>query len=573
MNFIKKKLNVILKSTIIFLLILSFYSSIILGFSWDEYFHHINGLVRFKFLSSWGEFQKYDFRNNKFYPGLYDTISYSIGHLIFLIDKKLFIKYLAEIMHIVNYAFASLSLLGLFLLTRRVFNKDIALLSCFITLLNPFFFGHMGMNSKDLIIFFSLIWFCYFFYLYCTEEKKQISNLIFFSIFVGFGCGVRLTFLVVIFPAVLFGIVYLIKKYKSNYIHLTKIFTIHVFVTFLITSFLVIICWPHILVEIHSKNFLNFFSLIIKNTINWNDGPQVGLLNGDFYLVYDSPRSYFLSFILYRMPIFISLLFFITYYFIFLENFIIKKNIQNFKIKFLIINLIALFPILLALILKINLYDNIRLFLFVIPFISLIASFSLNHLITFSSKSKKFKLFFIVIITLILISFYRFIMLTPYQYAYVNFSYPFYKNSIGKFEHDYWGASYKELVLKIKEKYSKEEISKFKIADCGGGDYTLMYYLNKYLGIKKTYSSQKDINNATHMVMNNRAFIDVFNNEVVKDLVDQKTAVFLLKDREKIFNTPGIKQLCFSNKNFSGKDLVVVSRKSLPLTIFRELKK
>ena len=28
-----------------------------------------------------------------------------------------------------------------------------------------------------------------------------------------------------------------------------------------------------------------------------------------------------------------------------------------------------------------------------------------------------------------------------------------------------------------------EEIDKFKIADCGGGDYTLIYYLNKYLGV------------------------------------------------------------------------------------------
>ena len=53
--------------------------------------------------------------------------------------------------------------------------------------------------------------------------------------------------------------------------------------------------------------------------------------------------------------------------------------------------------------------------------------------------------------------------LTPYQYAYVNYSYPIYKDSVGKFEHDYWYASYEELLKKIKEKYGELDASKLKI--------------------------------------------------------------------------------------------------------------
>lgn len=569
----KEFINNIFKTLIFIILILGIYSSVNLGFSWDEYFHHVNGLIRFKFLSSLGEFEKYEFRNNKFYPGLYDTISYALAHIVFLLNKNFFIKYLAEIMHIINFFFATLSLYGLYLLTNKIFSKDIALIAVLLTLLNPFFFGHMGMNSKDIIIFFSLIWFCYFFYLYCVEKNNSLKNLIFSAFFIGFGCGVRLTFLVVIFPVIMSGIIYLINQYKFKYLLLCKRLFLHFFITLLIVSFLVIICWPHILVEIQNKNFLNFFSLIIKNTINWNEGPKLGLLDGEFYSVHDTPRTYFLSFILNRMPFFISILFFTTYFFIFHKNFLLKKQIHNFSEIFLIINFIVFFPILLALALKINIYDNIRLFLFIIPLISLIAAFSLDYLIKNIFSSKITKIFFSFITILFLLFFFRFISLTPYQYAYVNYSYPIYKDSIDKFEHDYWGASYKELVLNIKKKYSNEEIQKLKIADCGGGDYTLLYYLNKYLGIKRTYSNQKDLPNATHIVMNNRTFLDVFENEEAKDLVDQKTGVFLRKNREKIFNIPKIKKLCFTYELFSGNDAVTVSRNSLPLTILRELKK
>ena len=76
-------------------------------------------------------------------------------------------------------------------------------------------------------------------------------------------------------------------------------------------------------------------------------------------------------------------------------------------------------------------------------------------------------------------SFYRFLILTPYQYTYVNYSYLYLLESKGKWEHDYWGVSYKELVKKIKETHSEDEIKNFKIADCGGGDWTLIYYLKK----------------------------------------------------------------------------------------------
>ena len=144
----------LLISCIGLLIVYAWWASLTIGLSSDEYFHHINGLVRFEYLKTFGEFRDYQFRNNEFYPGLYDTLSFAIGQIILLINKNFYVNNIDFTMHIVNVSFSSLSVLGLYLFTKKVFDTNIAILASLITLLNPFFFGHMGMNSKDIIVFF-----------------------------------------------------------------------------------------------------------------------------------------------------------------------------------------------------------------------------------------------------------------------------------------------------------------------------------------------------------------------------------------------------------------------------------
>ena len=93
------------------------------------------------------------------------------------------------------------------------------------------------------------------------------------------------------------------------------------------------------------------------------------------------------------------------------------------------------------------------------------------------------------------------------------------------------------------------------------------------MGIKKTYSGIDVLDQATHIVMNNRSFLDIFENEQVKDLINKKDGSMLIKDMEKVTRAPNIMQTCFDYKKFKGEDVVTVSRDGLPLTIFREIKK
>ena len=563
-------MNRIIISAISLLILFAWWTSLSIGLSSDEYFHHINGMKRYNFLTSFGDDENFQFRNNEFYPGLYDTLSYAIGQIILIINKKFYANNIDIVMHSVNIFFSTLSILGLYLFSKKIFNKNIALISVLLTLLNPFFFGHMGMNSKDIVVFFSLIWFSYYFYLYCSENERLIKNLLLASFFLGFGCGVRLTFLVVVFPVIICGLIYLYNKYRSDYLNLIKRLIPHIFITFFITIFFVVLCWPHIFKAIQSDNLLRFLSIIIKNTINWNDGPKIGLLNGEYYEVFNTPKSYFVYFVFYRLPIYFSILLIFSYYLIFSKKLKIRDEIVDFNNKFLIINLIAFFPILLVLILSANVYDNIRLFLFVIPFFCIITSFSINQLLKTFKDNTKNKIFVFIILILFSFSFYRFIILTPYQYTYVNYVYPSYEKTIDKFEQDYWGTSYKELVRKMKSEYTIKEVQSFKIADCFGGDSTLLYYLNRNFGVKRLYNIDERPLRATHIVLTNRSFLDVLNNPLIGDLVDEK-GTMKVKDMEKIVRTPGVKTTCFSH--YEGEDQVVVSRDGAKFSSIRKLNK
>ena len=561
-----KTIDQIIFFFIISLTLLAAWSAISIGLSTDEYFHHINGLKRFNYIISFGENEDFKFRNNEFYPGLYDTISYALGQLVLIINKNFYATNIDIVMHSVNVIFSILSILGLYFFSNKIFNNRIALIACLLTLLNPFFFGHMGMNSKDVIIFFSLIWFTYYFYLYCVEDKKIIKNLLLASFFLGFGSGVRLTFIVVAFPVIIIGLIFLIKKYENNIFELIKRLSGHIIIAIFITLFLVILCWPHMIEEIKNGNFLNFLSSIVKNTVNWIDGPKTGLINGQYYEVFNTPKTYFFDVLIYRMPFYSTLLFITSFFLFFKKNLYIKNEIKNFKTKFILINFITFFSIFLALILSVNIYDNLRLFIFVIPFFCLVTSLVLYELINSCKDSRKNIIGLSLILFLISLSFYRFILLTPYQYDYVNFSSLKLSSAQNKWEHDYWGSSYKELVIKIKNQYTKEEIEKLKITNCSGDD-TLLYYLYRYLGKKFIYRGKREYE-ANHVVIINRATLDVINNPNLKGMVNEKGHM-LVKDMETVVRTPGVKTTC--PELYPGKDVISVTRDGLRISSLRKL--
>jgi hypothetical protein len=100
-------------------------------------------------------------------------------------------------------------------------------------------------------------------------------------------------------------------------------------------------------------------------------------------------------------------------------------------------------------------------------------------------------------------------------------------------------------------------------------DFNLLF-TKKELGVNRIYNSDNDLDKATHIIMNNRTFFDVFNNGYVKDLVNEKGEM-LLSDMEKVVRAPNIKQKCFEYKKFDGINVVEVNRSGVPMTVLRKL--
>ena len=515
---------------IIFLLFFSYYSTLRVGLSWDEIFHYINGQLRFEYLKTFGEFKNYNYSLNIYYPGLYDTIAYFTGYIIKIINNNFFENYFIEIKHTINFIFGFLSILGLYKLVKIFFNSKTAYFSCIFTLLNPFFFTHLGINPKDIIIFFSYVWFIYFFLKYLNNNKDKILNILFASFFIGFGCGIRVSFLAIVVPVIIIGIIFLIKK-KRFYNYILKLIR-DTIISLLIITLLIIICWPHII-----DGGYKVFIETIYQSLKWSDVPSHGLINGDFYEIRNTPPSYFVKFFTYRMP-FYSTFLIISCYLIFLFD---KKSLnkiygKKFNIKFLLLNLIIFYPLLISIIFKVNIYDNIRLFLFIIPFFGIISSITFLYLI------KKFKFNFFskiqlfVLVFLFLIFSIRFISITPYHYTYVNYIFPKLIDANNKFELDYWAISFKEIVNNLDNVFKKEDLKKIKFSFCGGDPKALTFLLNKKYDINKIYRAK----DSDYIIMTNRASFNI--NE---------------------------KETCFTK--YPGKNILEVSRQKLIFSVLRKL--
>ena len=526
------RLNYCLKLFIFFFLFYGLWNALIIGGSWDEPFHHINGIHRLRYLISFGEYQNYNYLNNRFYPGLFDTLS---GLFSFIINK-FYPDFLKEnffnIKHLLNFIFASLSILGLYNFIK-IFtkNKSLALVSCLLTLCNPFFFGHMGINPKDTIIFFSLIWFLYFFYKYILN-KKDFKNLILFSFFLGFGCGIRISFFAIIFPILIFGFYFYMNKFKLNFLSTLRLKIIDITLCMVIVSFLTFLTWPHI----QQGNF-GLFIETLKNSITWSAGPRLVIINGIFYETSNVSKIYFLSFLMHKMPIYQSLLFFLAIYlFSFKKDFFIKQ-VNQIKQYFSLNLIIILFSVFLTIIFSVKIYDGIRLFLFLIPFFCSIAALSVIYLI-YNLKKNYFNYILIsVFIFFTVLSLNRFFIFSPYQYSYLNYTFFDLSLASNKYENDYWNTSWKELIKNVPDIINGKKISNYKFATCGGDKNVALHYLSKKF---KKINFTKPID-ADFIIMTNRAS-------------------FNKNDKRSCFDI------------YKGKDLFYVKRGNLILSKFTMLK-
>ena len=495
------------RATYILILLLSalgLYCSFIIGISWDEYISNIEASARIDFLKSFGKNLDYLQYNQFQNPGFYEVALAFLSNLF----HKLWVY---EARHFFNLLLSFATLLGVFLVVKDNFDKRIALFTVLFCLINPFFFGMMSITVRDMPVCFAYAWSMYFLSKYLKNFfNNDIKTIIGMGLVIGFGLGSRLGFIINILPILIiltyFFLIY--KKQIQIQSFLEKI---------LKDSFLIVILSLFILFSFWVNAYESpFYTLIetFKQTVHLTKGPETFIINENIYNTIDTPRTYFPLFFLTRFPIFLIILILLFFPFLFIKNDYFIKKYKFFNEKIFFNFLIILIPVLLAIILKVTIFDDFRFFIFLIPFLSLFAGLSFDILVDNFKKNIIYKIILLLILSTFLIFVERFIRLTPYQYSFSNYTSTDYANTKNLYQHDFWATSYKELIKKIKND-KKFEHQKFSVSVCGGNLWQAINEFNKdkYFRKNVSYYHKFAAHKADYIIMINRLGSGKFKNE------------------------------------------------------------
>ena len=489
------------KNSSIFLFVLVLYSifcAIQLGVTWDTFFYYELGKDRLDYLLSLGTDDSFKrVPHSKYLPGAYSTIS---AFFVQFFPKK----YLVESLYFLNLSFSFLTLVGIYKISKELFNKDIGRITFLLCFFNPIFFGHMAMNHNDNILAFSNVW---FFYLLLKYFKKQYEPscrnkyVILSGLSLGLGLGVRSSFIITILPFFIFIFLdYIYSKSLFSKKFSNKKFSLDILKVLGIAYFFMVLFWPQTHLNILTKPFL-----LTLEGLSYGFGVPFIMLNGEIYLTQQFPKNYILTNLLYKLPE-VIILSYIIFIFLFIKISKYLNNIfESFYNKILLIVLIIILPNLLLFLSPYSPYDGLRFFLYLIPYISIIPSILIFFLIK-NLKNNFYKAFSVTVFIFFIFNIINFFYLTPYHYVYLNLLAGKNTNHSNKFENDYWGVSSKKLISKIQESKIIKKGSLVKFATCGIEEKAQIEYLKKIKNLNFRMVNKSD--DYDFILMNNRIIFD-----------------------------------------------------------------
>tara|TARA_Y100000310_G_scaffold173049_1_gene173167 strand:+ start:38 stop:1618 length:1581 start_codon:yes stop_codon:yes gene_type:complete len=515
----------------LFLVCFSIYCALSIGQSWDEVALLTQGKITLDYLLSLGRIDTDTLRREYYSP-----IYYSLKFLLMQIFP---IKYQFESSHLINLIFSLSAIIGIKKLCKELFNDDVGKIVFLILFFYPSFFGHMAFNSKDTILAFSHVWIFYLFIKYLKKQniKRKANNYInFIAVFAALGTGINFFFLGTLAPVFLFFLVdiFFFKKFICKDFKIKKFF-IDAGRGFLIFYILLIIFW----IDTHPNIFILPFNFFLEWVIGdfWRGYPYI-LLNGEYFIYKEIPKSYFFINLIYKSPEYFLLTYAIFFIIFLKSNIFFKKKFYSFNYKFFLITSTIVFPFLVVFFINFSLYDGLRLVLWTIPYFCIIPGLTIYYLIQNISFIKT-KLVLTLLSLFIIYFLINFFLITPYQYTYLNILNGKVENRYKKFENDYWGSSIKELMNKVN--FDKEE--KIVFATCGINQDIAKYYLEKKDYSNFIFGNEKD---SDYIIMTNRVTLDNKNIYKSKNLIN-----------------------CFDK--FKGENAFKVTRSGLLLSVIRKI--
>ncbi len=525
---LKNKKN---KIIVFILFLFSVYCALSIGASFDEGFQMIQGKTTLDYLFSLGKIDNHiPLREN------YSTIYWSLQ---FLLTKIFPSSWEIEIVHLTNLLVSFSTIYGIGKISSKLFNKNVGNLTFLILFFYPIFFGHMSFNGKDTILACCHVWITYSVINYLKNQNlktKRNKSVLTIALLGAVATGIQLVFLGSLIPIIIFALleILLFKKILDKKFSLKKIF-IDIIKLFLVFYFTLVFFW----IDAHPNIFLLPFSFLLETfSSNYWTGWPYNLVNGIFYISWEVPKNYLLINFLYKSPEYILLTYFLSLILFTISKSFFYDHFKFFYYKISLILSILIFPNLILFFIPYPIYDGLRLFIWMLPYLCIIPALVFYYIyINFKNSINKYILVFTLSFFVYFV--YHFIIITPYQYTYLNLLNGKKEYSYKKFENDYWGGSIKELIKNTS--LNKDKI--INLSTCGVSPALLKKYLKKY---GYTNFSLKSADEADYIVMTNRV-------TVVEESENSSKKLITCYDR------------------FDGDNLFEVRRNNLILSVIRKI--
>lgn len=471
--------------TIGLLIILTFHDY---GITWDEAFHQIKGWNFIKYYLDFTPFNDLIHttpfgRLRHLYGNAFDAPTVALSHIL----SKILPFGQFEVQHLFNAIVGLFGISACWKIGLRLAGAKAAFWSAVLLTTTPVYYGHMFNNPKDIPFAAGYIWSVY--YIICMVPffpSIPRSLVIKLSIVLGLTIGVRVGGIVLYgYMGVAMGSYLLFSAMNSskpqhiaNKIWLLSRSAVAVFC---VSYLIMLVFWPWAQASPFKRTFQAFvgFSQIT--------GAEEGkmLFGGTMINGTEVPWDYLPRYLLIKLPEFYSILAVMAIILV-IKHFLYgssKKNLVVLQQYIVLIFSILLIPIYVV----VNgalIYDGIRHFLFLVPLLACVSGISLTYILEWVAKQNQLikKGAFILLTLYFVYHIGTMVKIHPYQYVYFNHYIGGLPGAHGKYETDYWAASYKEaveeLVIYLNSTRNSCPLPTYKIL-ASGPKYPLVYYFPK----------------------------------------------------------------------------------------------
>lgn len=358
--------------------------------------------------------------------------TYFRGHLALFNELNPRFQY--ERFHLLNMIFAiPIFLMFYSLLFFRYRNVWLSGMGTLLLFLTPRFLGDLPANPKD--IPFAVFFFLSLGAIYLSEKVKinPVLKVLILGILLGITPAFR-------FLGVSLFIIYFLYAF-----FITKTFRMKLAAPILLIALVVFIKSLPLL----SNDLIEGFKILISGASSFEHWDNKILFLGSFITKEERPFYYLPLWIAITTPLHV-LLPFLASPMVYLRERLRDRSLYMLMFLALGVNLVLYF------IINPVIYNGLRHFLFLIPIIVFIAVLVIYDSYFLITNTRTRVPLILVVGVLILLTVRSLISLYPYQYVYFNELVGGLRGAAGRFDSDYWGASYKESSEWIGENLQRE---------------------------------------------------------------------------------------------------------------------